>query len=143
HARPPRGPGPKELDVVRSLVFSVCLFASSFTFWRAEIELRQRRRVLMLGWLGLTIVLGAVFLVGQVTEYWKLFQSGVDVGTNIFATAFFTLTGFHGFHVFIGVVAPLIFFSLALQGDFAAGRHGSAFEAAGYYLHFVDVVWVF
>src|SRR4030095_7809822 len=116
HARPPRGPGPKELDVVRSLVFSVCLFASSFTFWRAEIELRQRRRVLMLGWLGLTIVLGAVFLVGQVTEYWKLVQSGVDVGTNIFATAFFTLTGFHGLHVFIGLVALLVFLLVGAAG---------------------------
>ena len=97
----------------------------------------------MLGWLGLTIVLGAVFLVGQLNEYWKLFQSGVDVGTNIFATTFFTLTGFHGLHVFIGLIALLIFLWLAWQGDFAAGQHGDAFQAAGYYWHFVDVVWVF
>ena len=96
----------------------------------------------MLGWLIFTIALGAVFLVGQVGEYWKLFQSGVEVSTNLFATAFFTLTGFHGLHVFIGLVALLIFLWLAWQGDFASG-HGSAFEAAGYYWHFVDIVWVF
>jgi heme/copper-type cytochrome/quinol oxidase subunit 3 len=143
YVHPQPGPGPKELDVGRTLVFSVCLFASSFTFWQAEIAQRLQRRVLMLAWLGLTIALGAVFLVGQVTEYWKLFQSGVDVGTNIFATTFFTLTGFHGLHVFIGLIALLIFLWLAWQGDFAVGQHGDAFQAAGYYWHFVDVVWVF
>lgn len=97
----------------------------------------------MLGWLGLTIALGAVFLAGQAAEYWKLFKSGVDVGTNIFATSFFTLTGFHGLHVFIGFLALLIFFWLAWRGDFADGKHSDAFESAGYYWHFVDVVWVF
>ena len=96
----------------------------------------------MLGWLGLTIGLGAVFLVGQANEYWKLFQSGVDVSTNLFATTFFTLTGFHGLHVLIGLIALLIILWLAWQGDFASG-HDSAFETAGYYWHFVDVVWVF
>ena len=143
YAHPQPGPGPKELDVTRTLVFSVCLFASSFTFWKAETAQRLQRRVLMVGWLGLTIVLGAVFLVGQLNEYWNLLQSGVDVGTNIFATTFFTLTGFHGLHVFIGLIALLIFLWLAWQGDFAAGHHGDAFQAAGYYWHFVDVVWVF
>jgi len=63
----------------------------------------------MLGWLALTIVLGAVFLGGQANEYWKLFQSGVDLSTNMFSTTFFTLTGFHGLHVLIGLIALLIF----------------------------------
>jgi cytochrome c oxidase subunit I len=142
YAHPQPGPGPKELDLKRTLIFSVCLFASSFTFWRSEIALRKRRRGSMLAWLVFTVALGAVFLVGQVGEYWKLFQSGVEVSTNLFATAFFTLTGFHGLHVLIGLIALLIFLWLAWQGDFASG-HGSAFEAAGYYWHFVDVVWVF
>jgi heme/copper-type cytochrome/quinol oxidase subunit 3 len=96
----------------------------------------------MLGWLALTIVLGAIFLVGQGTEYWKLFKTGVDVSTNLFATTFFTLTGFHGLHVFFGLVALLIFLWLAWRGDFVLGG-ASAFEAAGYYWHFVDIVWVF
>jgi cytochrome c oxidase subunit I len=142
YAHPQPGPGPHALDLKRTLLFSVCLFASSFTFWRSEIALRQERRRPMLGWLVFTVALGAVFLVGQVGEYWKLFQSGVEVSTNLFATAFFTLTGFHGLHVFIGLIALLIFLWLAWKGDFASG-HGSAFEAAGYYWHFVDVVWVF
>ena len=142
YARPQPGPGPRELDVPRTLVFSLCLFASSFTLWRSEIALGKQRRGSMLGWLVLTIMLGGVFLVGQGMEYWKLFQTGVDVSTNLFATSFFTLTGFHGLHVFLGLIALLIFLWLAWRGDFAPGR-SSAFEAAGYYWHFVDIVWVF
>jgi cytochrome c oxidase subunit 1/cytochrome c oxidase subunit I+III len=143
YAHPQAGPGPKGLDVPRTLIFSVCLFASSFTFWRSEVALTKQRRGSMLGWLGLTIALGGVFLVGQVNEYWKLFQTGVDLSTNMFSTTFFTLTGFHGLHVLIGLIVLLIFLWLAWEGDFASSRPGSAFKAAGYYWHFVDVVWVF
>jgi len=142
YAHPQAGPGPKELDVQRTLVFSVCLFASSFTFWRSEIAMSKRNRGPMLGWLTLTIALGGVFLVGQGMEYWKLFQTGVDVSTNLFSTTFFTLTGFHGLHVLLGLVALLIFLWLAWRGDFALGSE-PAFAAAGYYWHFVDIVWVF
>jgi cytochrome c oxidase subunit I len=144
YAHPQPGPSGKDLELGRTVVFSICLFASSFTFWRAEIALHLKRHAMMLGWLGLTVILGAVFLVGQVTEYWKLFQSGVEVGTNVFATGFFTLTGFHGLHVFIGLVVLSIFLWLAWRREVGTGRGtSSAFAAAGYYWHFVDVVWVF
>ena len=101
-----------------------------------------RQRGSMLGWLALTVALGGIFLVGQGAEYWKLFKTGVDVSTNLFSTTFFTLTGFHGLHVLLGLVALLIFLWLAWRGDFSSGRE-SAFESAGYYWHFVDIVWVF
>ena len=142
YVHPQPGPTPRELNVPRTLIFSVCLFASSFTFWRSEIAMSKRQRGSMLGWLALTVALGGIFLVGQGTEYWKLFQTGVDVSTNLFSTTFFTLTGFHGLHVLLGLVALLIFLWLAWRGDFASGRE-SAFESAGYYWHFVDIVWVF
>ena len=143
YAHPHPGPGPKELDVPRTLVFSVCLFASSFTFWRSEVALHKQRRGSMLGWLALTIALGAVFLGGQANEYWKLFQTGVDLSTNMFSTTFFTLTGFHGVHVLIGLITLLIFLWLAWEGDFVSAKLDSAFRCVGYYWHFVDVVWVF
>ena len=143
YAHPQAGPGPKGLDVPRTLIFSVCLFASSFTFWRSEVALTKQRRGSMLGWLGLTIALGGVFLVGQVNEYWKLFQTGVDLSTNMFSTSFFTLTGFHGLHVLIGLIVLLIFLWAAWEGDSVSSKFDSAFKAAGYYWHFVDVVWVF
>ena len=142
YVHPQPGPTPRELNVPRTLIFSVCLFASSFTFWRSEIAMSKRQRGSMLWWLALTVALGGIFLVGQGTEYWKLFQTGVDVSTNLFSTTFFTLTGFHGLHVLLGLVALLIFLWLAWRGDFASGRE-SAFESAGYYWHFVDIVWVF
>ncbi|HEY6152255.1 MAG TPA: cytochrome c oxidase subunit I [Candidatus Udaeobacter sp.] len=143
YAHPHPGPGPKELDVPRTLVFSVCLFASSLTFWRSEVALHKQRRGSMLGWLGLTIALGAVFLGGQANEYWKLFQSGVDLSTNMFSTTFFTLTGFHGVHVLIGLITLLIFLWLAWEGDSVSAKFHAAFKCVGYYWHFVDVVWVF
>ena len=143
YAHPHPGPGPKELDVPRTLVFSVCLFASSFTFWRSEVAMHKQRRGSMLGWLALTIALGAVFLGGQANEYWKLFQSGVDLSTNMFSTTFFTLTGFHGVHVLIGLITLLIFLWLAWEGDSVSAKFNAAFKCVGYYWHFVDVVWVF
>jgi cytochrome c oxidase subunit 1/cytochrome c oxidase subunit I+III len=143
YAHPQPGPGPKELDLPRTLTFSVCLFASSFTFWRSEVALHKQRRGSTLGWLALTIALGAVFLCGQANEYWKLFQTGVDLSTNMFATSFFTLTGFHGLHVLIGLSTLLIFLWMAWEGDSVSAKFGSAFKCVGYYWHFVDVVWVF
>ena len=143
YAHPQTGPGPKELDVPRTLVFSVCLFASSFTFWRSEVALHKQRRGSMLGWLALTIVLGAIFLGGQANEYWKLFQSGVDLSTNMFSTTFFTLTGFHGVHVLIGLITLLVFLWLTWEGDSVSAKFDAAFKCVGYYWHFVDVVWVF
>jgi cytochrome c oxidase subunit I len=143
YAHPQTGPGPRGLDVPRTLVFSVCLFASSFTFWRSEVALHKQHRGSMLGWLGLTIALGAVFLGGQANEYWKLFQSGVDLSTNMFSTTFFTLTGFHGVHVLIGLITLLIFLWLAWEGDSVSAKFNAAFKCVGYYWHFVDVVWVF
>ena len=97
----------------------------------------------MLGWLALTILLGGIFLVGQEMEYWKLFQTGVDLSTNMFSTTFFTLTGFHGLHVFFGLLALLIFLWMAGKGDTVSSKFASAFTSVGYYWHFVDVVWVF
>jgi cytochrome c oxidase subunit I len=143
YAHPQSGPGPKELDVPRTLVFSVCLFASSFTFWRSEVAMHKQRRGSMLGWLALTIALGAVFLGGQANEYWKLFNTGVDLSTNMFSTTFFTLTGFHGLHVLIGLITLLIFLWMAWEGDSVFAKFDDAFKCVGYYWHFVDVVWVF
>jgi cytochrome c oxidase subunit 1/cytochrome c oxidase subunit I+III len=142
YAHPQAGPGPKELDLPRTLVFSVCLFASSFTFWRSEVALHKQQRGSMLAWLSLTIVLGAIFLGGQANEYWKLFQSGVDLSTNMFSTSFFTLTGFHGLHVLIGLIVLLTFLWAAWEGDSVSSKFDSAFKSVGYYWHFVDVVWV-
>jgi heme/copper-type cytochrome/quinol oxidase subunit 3 len=136
------GPGARELDVLKTTLFSICLFASSFTIWRSEVGLRANKPSKMKAWLAATILLGGIFMVGQGLEYWYLFQSGVSVGLDLFATTFFTLTGFHGLHVCVGLLALLIVLGLAFAGDFRNG-HSPALGAVGLYWHFVDVVWVF
>jgi heme/copper-type cytochrome/quinol oxidase subunit 3 len=95
----------------------------------------------MRGWLAATILLGGVFLIGQGLEYWGLFTGGVRVGSNLFSTAFFTLTGFHGLHVCVGLIALLVVLGLTQAGN--TGRRPSpALKAVGLYWHFVDLVWV-
>jgi cytochrome c oxidase subunit 1/cytochrome c oxidase subunit I+III len=138
------GAGPaaaNSLDARKTLIFTVCLLASSFTIWRSETAFQRRRHRPMIGWLIATIVLGAVFVIGQGIEYWGLFQRGITVHTNLFATTFFTLTGFHGLHVCIGLLALLIVLLLMGLGDFKNFR-SHALRTIGLYWHFVDGVWV-
>ncbi len=66
-----------------------------------------------------TIFLGLVFMAGQAHEYLELFESGISVNSSLFASTFFTLTGFHGLHVTLGLVALGILAALAFAGDFA------------------------
>jgi heme/copper-type cytochrome/quinol oxidase subunit 3 len=142
NATPRSGPGAQHLDVLKTSIFSICLFASSFTIWRSEVGLRANNQGKMKAWLAATIVLGAIFILGQGLEYWTLYQSGVTVGLNLFATTFFTLTGFHGLHVCFGLLALLVVLGIALAGAFKDG-HLPALGPVGLYWHFVDVVWVF
>jgi heme/copper-type cytochrome/quinol oxidase subunit 3 len=96
----------------------------------------------MLGWLAATAALGLVFVGGQGFEYAGLLTSGVAVNANLFASTFYLLTGFHGLHVCLGLVALLVILGRAAAGDFRSGRR-SPLAAVGMYWHFVDVVWVF
>jgi cytochrome c oxidase subunit 1/cytochrome c oxidase subunit I+III len=141
NATPQPGPGPRDLNLLKTGIFSLCLFASSFAIWRAETSLDRGNQRAMKAWLATTVLLGGIFLAGQGLEYWGLFQSGVMVNSNLFATTFFTLTGFHGLHVGVGLIALLIVLCLALAGDFKEG-HSPALKAVGLYWHFVDIVWV-
>jgi cytochrome c oxidase subunit I len=140
-ATPQPGPGTHNLNLLKTGIFSLCLFASSFTIWRSEVSLQKGRQRAMAGWLAATILLGGVFIIGQGLEYRGLFQSGVVVSSNLFATTFFTLTGFHGLHVCVGLIALLIVLGLALGGGFKQ-RPSPALRAVGLYWHFVDAVWV-
>jgi cytochrome c oxidase subunit I+III len=129
------------LDAKKTGAFTVCLLASSLTLAMAERQLDKQKKTAAAGWLALTVGLGLVFLFGQASEYIGLWTSGVTVSRNLFATTFFTLTGFHGLHVFIGLVALSILLGLVVRGDFTKKR-SSALVAVGYYWHFVDVVWI-
>jgi heme/copper-type cytochrome/quinol oxidase subunit 3 len=136
------GPSPgATFDRARTGMFTVLLLASSFTLRRAEKSHDAHRRGPSLAWLAATIGLGVAFLIGQITEYGRMFRSGIRVETNLFATTFFTLTGFHGLHVAAGLVALAIVLALARMGALT-GRLSVGLRAVGYYWHFVDVVWI-
>jgi len=137
-------PGPtaaSSLDPMVTAFFSLFLFTSSFTIWRAGKSLRRGRLRQVAGWLIATIVLGIIFLFGQGREWSHLIQSGTTVNRNLFGTTFFTLTGFHGLHVIIGLIMLATLAGLVLSGRIK-GTQSSGIEVVSLYWHFVDVVWV-
>ena len=139
------GPGPADLLelIPRTAFFSLLLFASSATIMIAGRKLAKADHRGFLTWLLATILLGATFLIGQVTEYQHMFAEGITLGSNLFTSAFFTLTGFHGAHVAIGLIALTTLAGLSFAGGFPrSGKHFEAVEAVGLYWHFVDVVWL-
>jgi heme/copper-type cytochrome/quinol oxidase subunit 3 len=136
------GPTAHDLDVLRTFVFSLFLFASSFTVYAAERRLHRDDQRGFLTWWAATILFGAIFLGNQLLEYARLYEEGITIGTNLFTTTFFTLTGFHGLHVFVGLIALVVIGVLGRAGDFRGGRRRVAVETVSIYWHFVDVVWV-
>jgi cytochrome c oxidase subunit 3 len=132
-------PGGHELEAwPLATILTIILVTSSFTiqFGINAIRRGDQRKLRM--WVGLTLLLGVVFLLGQLYDYSQL---GFGLGDGIFGTTFYTLTGFHGAHVFGGAVGMTILFARASQGQFSAKNH-VAVEAISIYWHFVDVVWI-
>jgi cytochrome c oxidase subunit 3 len=130
-------PGDVELETARTALATVVLVASSGTMHVAvrAAEGGDRRRAVT--WLGITALLGALFLSNQVVEY---AQASFQMDDHAYGSIFYLLTGFHGLHVlgglvFMGAVAVVI------SGRSAAPAHPSV-EVCGYYWHFVDVVWL-
>jgi heme/copper-type cytochrome/quinol oxidase subunit 3 len=143
-SRDTSGPGPHDLAILRTAIFSVFLFASSGTILLAERSIdRTDQRGFRIWWLA-TIALGVAFIIGQATEYLRLYADGVTISTNLFTSSFFTLTGFHGLHVSAGLTALAVLAVLALftRNFPSTGRGRTAIHAISIYWHFVDVVWL-
>ena len=133
------------LDVAVTAIFSVCLYSSSATNWLAG---RSHRRGDIAGWriwLVITICLGLAFIAGEASEYYHLVTvDKLAPNTDLFGSSFYILTGFHGFHVFIGLVllGMLLLLTFKARNQFSGGAHAGAVEAISIYWHFVDAVWV-
>jgi len=132
---PPAG---GHLDLPLAAVLTAILVASSFTMQFGVWAVRRGDTGGLRMWTAITLVLGILFLAGQLYDYSEL---GFGVGDGVFATTFYTLTGFHGAHVFGGVVGLTIILARTLRGQFSARNH-VAVEAVSMYWHFVDVVWI-
>lgn len=137
---------PQELPhLVGSLVLvnTGLLVLSSFTLHWAEGALQKGNRQNFLLGLAVTLVLGAIFIGGQVYEYYVfIIGEGFTITSGIFGSAFFGLTGLHGLHVTLGAVLLGIVFFRALRGQYSGDRHVSV-STASMYWHFVDAVWIF
>jgi heme/copper-type cytochrome/quinol oxidase subunit 3 len=123
------------------LVATVILIISSITCQLAVNAIRRGDRTAFRRNLSVTFLLGIVFLILQAYDYSVLFSEGLTMDAGPFGTTYFTLTGFHGAHVFGGVIMLGVVLYRASAGQFSA-RHHDAIEAASLYWHFVDVVWI-
>jgi cytochrome c oxidase subunit 3 len=123
------------------LVATVILVTSSFTCQFAVRAIRRDDRTGFIRNIGVTFILGIVFLLLQAYDYTLLFDEGMTLGSGPFGTTYFTLTGFHGAHVFGGVIMLGVILYRGMAGQFNS-RHHDAVEAASLYWHFVDVVWI-
>ena len=121
---------------------TVILLTSSWTIHVAHGAIKEGNRAKIKLWLGLTVLLGIIFLALQAEEYVLAYnEMGLTLGSGIYGSTFFILTGFHGFHVTLGTVMLIIALLRVFKGHFTA-KDSFGFEATSWYWHFVDVVWV-
>lgn len=131
-------PGVSGLDIPKAAINTVILVSSSGVIYFAERALdRQQLTKFRRLWL-LTAVLGVIFLIGQAIE-WRNMPFGLDAG--LAGATFYLLTGFHGMHVFTGVVLLLyMYFRSLVPGNYNAGHQG--ISAVSLFWHFVDAIWI-
>jgi len=137
-------PGPKEIidPWHLPLLNTFLLVSSSVTVTIAHKALKNNKRTQLKLWLAATVLLGMAFLAFQVEEYVEAYTTlDLTLQSGIYGTTFFMLTGFHGAHVTLGTLMLFIMFVRVLKGHFDKDNH-FGFEAASWYWHFVDVVWL-
>jgi len=124
------------------LVNTLILLSSGVTITIAHHALRAGNRKQLLIWLGATILLGALFLNFQAHEYIEAYtKMNLTLGSGVYGSTFFMLTGFHGLHVTLGAIMLTVIWFRCFKGHFTKDHH-FAFEAVAWYWHFVDVVWL-
>jgi cytochrome c oxidase subunit 3 len=118
------------------------LLTSGLTITVAHHALKSGHRGILKVFLALTFLLGFVFLGVQMKEYGHAYHElGLQLGTGIYGSTFFMLTGFHGLHVCVGAIMLVVIWLRCMAGHFTPRQH-FAFEAVAWYWHFVDVVWL-
>jgi cytochrome c oxidase subunit 3 len=126
---------PWEIPLLNTLI----LLLSGFTCtWAHHAMIEGKRQAVILS-LGLTVILGIIFTGLQAMEY---FEADFTISDGIYGSTFFLTTGFHGFHVLVGTTFLVVCFFRVLSYHFTRNHH-FGFEAAAWYWHFVDVVWLF
>lgn len=141
-----KGPGPTPREVFDEMWLTVAgtvfLLSSSVTIHFAIAELQKGRLSQFRVWWFATILLGALFLLGTAKEWHGLiYRHNLTIATNLFGSTYYTLVGFHAFHVTLGLVLLSLVFALALAGKVSEHRAENV-DLISWYWHFVDVVWI-
>ena len=138
-----KGPTPEKLfNIPFTSVTSFMLLMSSLTMVLALAAIQRGDHKRLRIWLLATAFFGLTFISGQVFEFTEFYRQGLHLGTNMFGTTFYVLTGLHGAHVTMGIIWLLLLYGRSMQGKLPAHK-SEAVEIAGLYWHFVDIVWIF
>jgi cytochrome c oxidase subunit 3/cytochrome o ubiquinol oxidase subunit 3 len=135
--------GPMPTEVLSPPIFyTVCLLSSSLTIHFAGRNLRGGNGRSFGAWWLLTIILGAIFLYGTVSEWHRLInKDGLTITTNLFGTTYYSLVGLHGFHVVMGLLGLTTVMVFTLFGA-VRQEHAERIDVLSLYWHFVDAVWI-
>lgn len=134
---PPEG---TEVELLLPTINTIILVSSSFVIHLGDTAIKKNDVSGLRLWYVVTALMGAVFLAGQVYEYKTL---GYGLTTNVFANCFYLMTGFHGLHVFIGLLLILgVLWRSRRPGHYGTTQHVGV-EMAEIYWHFVDIIWIF
>ena len=137
------GPYPIDIiDVPLTTVSTFVLLMSSFAMVQALAATNADNKKATVIWLLATAALGAVFIGFQIYEFNAFKNEGLTLGGNLFGASFFTLTGFHGAHVTLGIIWLVAIAILAAKGR-VGSKNALDVELLGLYWHFVDIVWIF
>ncbi len=132
-------PEDTEVELLLPAINTIILVSSSFVIHYGDVAVKKGDVNGLRKWYIATALMGAVFLVGQIYEYLTL---GYGLTTNLFSNCFYLMTGFHGLHVFIGLVLILgVLWRSRREGHYDAEKH-TGVEMAEIYWHFVDIVWI-
>ncbi|QDZ39059.1 heme-copper oxidase subunit III [Euhalothece natronophila Z-M001] len=131
--------GTPELELLLPGINSIILISSSFVMHRGQSAIKKNDVSGLRFWFGLTALMGAIFLGGQIYEYANL-EFGLT--TNLFTSCFYVLTGFHGLHVTVGLFLILFVLLRSRRENHYTSEEHFGVEASELYWHFVDVVWV-
>ena len=140
--RHPKGPGPDQVfSIPFTSVSSFVLLMSSLTMVLAVSSAHRRDDRNTNLWLTVTALLGATFVGGQVYEFTAFYREGLGFTTSLFGSSFYTLTGFHGVHVTVGIIMLMALVGMVRRNRIP-GSKAETVELIGLYWHFVDIVWI-
>jgi cytochrome c oxidase subunit 3/cytochrome o ubiquinol oxidase subunit 3 len=136
------GPAPDQIyDIPFTSVSSFVLLMSSLTMVLAVSAAKRKDDKRTNLWLTITALLGTIFVSGQIYEFTAFYREGLGYTTSLFGSSFYTLTGFHGVHVSVGILMLMSLFVMSLRGRLPMER-AETVEIIGLYWHFVDVIWI-